>query len=232
MQHSPISGGQAFYRSIGSKTLIILVCACIGPVGFANSPEENWPEPVYFPQKQTTPEKDVSTKPEKDEGKKWFWPFEKKAAKETPGASQAPNESKTGPKDPPASPYPLIRIPMAFQTNQGPIPTGIYLLQPSPCQPASDPSKPSHKCFSLTQRNKRLLVFEAHPVSLPDINLAKEGTPSPLSKADPQKPDPLIANIKLSPDQKTLSLQVQQGQNTLESDPFPVFVDQRTILTY
>ncbi len=230
-------GGQAFYRSIGSKTLIILICAGTGPVGFANNTDENWPEPVYFPQKQTTPDKSANTKPEQEngkeeDGKKWFWPFGKKAAKEAPGASQAQNESKTGPKDPPASPYPLIRIPMAFQTNQGPVPTGIYLLQPGPCQPASDPSKPSQKCFSLTQRNRRLLVFEAHPVSLPDINLAKEGTPSPLSKADLKKPDPLTATIKLSPDQKTLRFQVQQGQNTMESDPFPVFVDQRTILTY
>jgi hypothetical protein len=203
-----------------------------GPLACANSAEDSWPEPVYFPQKQTTPEKAVNIKPEKEAGKKWFWPFGEKASKKASDTPQAQSDSKTGPKDPPASPYPLIRIPMTFQTSQGAIPPGIYLLQPSPCDPESTPNQTASTCFSLTQRNKRLLVVQTHPVNLPDMNLAKEGTPSPLSKADLKKPDPLTAKIKLSPDQKTLFFQIQQGQNTMESDPFPVFVDQRTILTY
>ncbi len=202
------------------------------PVAIADNTEESWPEPVYFPQKQTTPDKPASTKAEKEEGKKWFWPFGDKASKEASAGTQPLSEMKTGPKDPPASPYPLIRIPMAFQTNQGNISSGIYLLKPNPCGNEASTGQTTNTCFSLTQRNSRLLIFEAHPVSLPDINQAKEGTPSPLSKADRTKSDPLTAKIRLSPDQKTLSLQIQQGQNTLESDAFPVFVDQRTILTY
>lgn len=228
---------QTVYRLIGGKTLIISVCLIIMPVAIADSTEESWPEPVYFPQKQTTPDKPANTKPEKENGKKeddkkWFWPFGDKASKEAPTSIQSPSEMKTGPKDPPASPYPLIRIPMAFQTSQGSIPSGIYLLKPSPCGNEASTGQTTNTCFSLTQRNNRLLVFEAHPVSLPDINMTKEGTPSPLSKANITKSDPLTAKIRLSPDQKTLSLQIQQGQNTLESEAFPVFVDQRTILTY
>lgn len=206
----------------------------------ADSTDETWPDPVYFPQKTDgTPllqPKLLPTKAEKE--KKGLWPFNHKKEKPQP----IPTEEqiiKVGPKDPPPSPYPLVRIPMIIQTELGLVQPGIYLIKPAPSKtveasalPPQSGDAPVGKVFILTQRDRLILQFQAHPISLPDPNIETEGTPSPLTKTDKKLPTPMKAEVKVSTDRKTLTVQVTQDGQTLESPSFPTATDRRPVLHY
>lgn len=207
----------------------------------ADITDEYWPEPVYFPQKEeqetlnTNPKPalikaDNTTTPAPPKKKKRFWPFSgkpKESEKPIPSEEQI---VKVGPKDPPASPYPLIRLPLPFETEEGILQPGIYLLKPDSTTPSGD--KQGDAYFLLTQRNKTLLKFSTHKVPTQDANLSVEGTPSPLSKRDPHAPEPLKVQIRLSPDNRTLTIIIQQADQTRESPAYPTATDRRQILTY
>lgn len=209
------------------------------PSALADGEDDFWPEPVYFPQKAEQAPVSKAPQSKADAGndktsqskeKKPFWRFwdkPKESKKPVPTEEQI---VKVGPKDPPASPFPLIRLPMPFETEEGVISSGIYLLKPDP-----DPLKqsdPAGKAFVLTQRNQTLLRFSAHPVTAQDPNMVKEGTPSPLTKRDPEAPEPIKVEIRVSPDNRTLTIRLRQGDQTLESPAYPTANDRRQILTY
>lgn len=205
----------------------------------ADTTDDYWPEPVYFPQKEDQATLKANPKPAliKAENttapapqKKRFWPFPGK-----PKASEKPIQTeeqivKVGPKDPPASPYPLIRLPLPFETEETILQPGMYLLKPDSTTPNGD--KQDDAYFLLTQRNKTLLRFNTHTVPTQDVNLSVEGTPSPLSKRNPHAPEPLKAQIRVSPDNRTLTIIIQQADQTRESPAYPTAADRRQILTY
>lgn len=221
----PVLKGQPFwFRLFRAGTLIFFLINL--NAALADSATETWPEPVYFPQKTDgTPlmqPKILPVKPEKE--KKGFWPFNRKQAESKP----IPTEEqivKVGPKEPPASPYPLIRLPMPVQTESGVISPGIYLIKPIT-------EAAEGRIFLLSQRDRILLKFQTQPVSLPDANLDKEGTPSPLSKTDQKLPEPMKAETRLSDDKKTLRIQVTENGKTYESNWFPTATDRRPVLRY
>ncbi len=200
---------------------------------------EYWPEPVYFPQK--TEQAPLGNNPQaalnktephspSQSTKKRSWPFfgkPKEPEKPLPTEAQI---TKAGPKDPPASPYPLIRLPMPFETAESIIQPGMYLLKPDPTPNTHGNAESLY--FLLTQRNKTVLRFNTHPVATPDANLAVEGTPSPLSPRNPNAPTPMKVQIRVSPDQRTVTLLIQQAGQTWESPTYPTATDQRQILTY
>lgn len=206
----------------------------------ADSKDEIWPDPVYFPQKTDgTPllqPKLLPTKPEKE--KKGIWPFNHKKAPPQP----IPTEEqivKVGPKDPPPSPYPLVRIPMIIQTELGLVQPGIYLIKPAQSKtaeatalPPQSGDAPAGKTFILTQRDRLILQFQVHPISLPDPNIETEGTASPLTKTDKKLPTPMKVEVKISADRKTLTIQVTQDGQTFESPSFPTATDRRPVLQY
>jgi hypothetical protein len=205
----------------------------------ADMTDEYWPEPVYFPQKEDQPALNTNPKPTLTKSannttappkKKRFWPFSgnpQKSEKPIPTEEQI---VKVGPKDPPASPYPLIRMALPFETEEGILQPGIYLLKPD--STTSNDSKADSAFFLLTQRNKTLLRFKTHKVPTQDTNLAIEGTPSPLSKRNPHEPEALKVQIRVSPDKRTLTIIIQQANQTLESPAYPTATDRRQLLTY
>lgn len=205
----------------------------------ADSATDTWPEPVYFPQKTDgTPLLQPKTMPVKpdpsksnpiksNKEKKGIWPFNRKKEAVQPALSEE-QIVKVGPKEPPASPYPLLRIPMPIQTESGLIQPGIYLIKPLT---GASPDG-SGKTFLLTQRDRVVLQFQVQTTTLPDANIEKEGTPSPLSKTDPKLPTPMKVETKVSDDRKTLTIQVTQDNQTYESPSFPTATDRRPVLRY
>lgn len=207
--------------------------------------DDSWPEPVYFPQRseQTNtqgamtnqPGKDKETHPKK---KLDLWPFNNQ--KEEPPAPQPEEKSSKAGREPLASPYPLLRLSLPIQSgDQGVIQPGIYLVKPfTSAAKQTDPDNPipsdsqSGKVFLLTQRDRLILRFKAHPIPNTDANLATEGTPSPLSKTDPEKPTPMRSRIRVAEDGQSLVIQVLENEQTFESPSFPTITDSRKILPY
>jgi hypothetical protein len=203
----------------------------------------DWPEPIYFPQAQPeAPNAQAAphggapagTKPSEqtiEKKKKKRWPFGKSQAKSKP-LTEA-QITKVGPKDPPPSPYPLLRLSMPIETGSGTITPGIYLVKPG--EESSNPDSVelgSYKRFILTRENKPILVFKVHPVNLPDENMALTGTPSPLSSTKPIPSTIARAETQISGDLKSLVIVLKEGDNRLESDPFPISIDKRHILSF
>lgn len=207
--------------------------------------DEAWPEPVYFPQRseQTSTQNPLASQPEKDKDahskkKRDLWPFNNHK-EEPPALKQEEKSSKAG-REPLASPYPLLRLSLPIQSGeQGVIQPGIYLVKPSTsANKKADPDNATPadsrtgKVFLLTQRDRLILRFKALPIPNIDSNLETEGTPSPLSKKDPEKPTPMRSRIRMAEDGQSLVIQVLENEQAFESPSFPTVTDPRKILSY
>ena len=140
--------------------------------------------------------------------------------------------------DPPASPYPLLRLTMPIVTEQGVIYPGFYLVKPETSPKDTTIVTPANATINantpllLTRQNQVLAKIAIHEVHLPGENLQKTGTPSPITKANPHIPTPLKVDARISSDQKTLTLRVTTETQQFESEAFPVGTDPRRLLTY
>jgi len=229
------------YRPVGSTALIFLAVLLLLPCACSWADDsDDWPEPVYFPQTQTqptasqpTPEKKNTPDKASPKEKKGIWPFKRKD-KQAVGNPQTEEQSKkSGPKDPPASPFPLVRLAMPIQADTGIIAPGIYLVKPA--EEADKPDSPTPdggKTVYLTRQNKIMVKLVTHLVKPVDENMAVTGTSSPLTKVDPKAPPVLSVEAKLSTDLKTIIFIVKEGEQRFESAPFPVATDQRRLLTF
>lgn len=203
-------------------------------MAMADSEDDKWPEPVYFPQTPTQPEAQQSVAKPNNKEKKGLWPFGRKQRTIEQNSRTDETIIKVGPKEPPPSPFPLLRLSMPLLANTGVIAPGIYLVKPvaqnTAVQAENTGNQP--KTVALTRQNKVLVEIAVHPVHKPDENLALTGTPSPITRVNPKAPPVLKAEAQLSADQKSVTITVQEGDYRFESDPFPVATDQRHILTW
>lgn len=203
---------------------------------WADDSEENWPDPVYFPQKQSEPATSPNvgadkTAPEKKQKKGWRLFSHSSKASEKPLTDE--QITQVGPKDPAPSPYPLVRLSMPIQADTGIIGSGIYLIKPANPDKSTQTNETNQgMLLYLTRQNKVLAQIMAHPVKTVDENMALTGTPSPLTPVDPKLPPTLSVEPHLSEDLKTITFVVKEGDQRFESAPFPVITDQRHLLTF
>lgn len=209
--------------------------------------ETDWPEPVYFPQnvpqapaamptntKGQTPVNGTASEKKETHRKGRFWPFAGRAKQEPAQAISEDAIIKVGPKDPPASPYPLLRLFSPVLTNAGVINAGIYLVKPGEKPNAADDKASNQEEVSiiLTRQNVPLHRLKLHASKAPDSDTTLSGTPSPISRTHPEKPEPLTVQAELSPDQKTIQILMKEGNHRYESEPFSVGIDQRPLLNF
>lgn len=218
----------------------------MSPQAFADDTEADWPEPVSFPQtppQQPTPSATqtmpVQVNPpgtaQSTKSKKGVWPFNRHHGNKQSQAKPLTETQITqvGPKDPPPSPYPLIRLPMPILTGSGPIPSGIYLVKPiQTSTPSATNTNTSDISLALTRQDRVIFSFKAHPSTQPDENLALTGTPSPITQTTPASSSVTRVESRLSEDSKTLIIVITEGDRRFESEPFPVNTDTRHILTF
>ncbi len=127
---------------------------------------------------------------------------------------------------------------MPIVTEQGVIAPGFYLVKPETTSGNSKIITPANATIDanspllLTRQNQVMARIAIHEVQLPDETIAETGTPSPITKANPNIPTRLKIEALLSDDQKTLTLRVKTGSKQFESDAFPVGTDPRRLLTY
>lgn len=144
--------------------------------------------------------------------------------------------------DPPASEYPLLRLPMPIVTDQGIVPAGIYLIQTevhdpkigslTALQKAPKAVLNGEKPLLLTRANQVIARIPVHPAEMPDENQEETGTSSPITQANPKIPVPIKVRAELSDDQKSLHLVVVSGKRQYESDEYPLGLDLRHKLTF
>jgi hypothetical protein len=252
------------YRRLGGKTLIVLFAAVLlCPLSAWADDSDAWPEPVYFPQKSQQPAPEAvipAKKPEslaekpdngdstvkKSLGK--LWPFKAKTPKKKQAFNVVPPKPSALKADPPASPYPLLRLSMPIVTEQGVIYPGFYLIKPDTASASAGTGIPGMRtgnedthpkvalnagsALLLTRQNQILARIPIHTATGPDENVEKTGTPSPITTANPNLPPVLRVEAQLAPDQKTLRLLVTSGSHHYESDAYPVGTDTRRMLTF
>ena len=196
---------------------------------------DDWPDQIDFPQKLPKPPvSSVSTTPQsgnisgstgtsfqqlndKSE-KKDIWPLHRKVkVLKTKPLTEEPI-TQVGPKDPPAYPDPLMRLTFPIKAGEGVILPGFYLVR------QLDKSE-SERTLALTRKHQIVLQFRVS-----DINVPSEK--SPIETVERTAPPKLSIESQLSPNQKTLTIVLKEGAQRYESQPFPVAVDQRKILSY
>lgn len=195
---------------------------------------DDWPEPVDFPpsafqhlpsQVPVAPQGGQSasepiSQTEKGSQKK-LWPFKRKAASGKNDKIPPPTEAhivKVGPKDPPAAPYPLLRLPMPIHSGQGVVASGFYLLR-------IRNHEGSTRQAELLQRNQPVMAMALTEVP-------SDETSGPITQADPRQPPRQVAEVRLTPDLKAIVFVWKQDKSRYESPPFPVATDQRPSLTF
>jgi hypothetical protein len=231
---------------------------------WADNGSEAWPEPSYFPQRveQTESSALQQGKPapvtdgQFGEGAPTITPAGKKKLhfrkknnkknrkeeKEKEPFHAVPPKPSAQKADPPASPYPLLRLPMPIITNQGIVQPGIYLIKTEIDDPKIGSmtfvqEKPKaeldeNKPLLLTRQNQVMARIPIHPATLPDENMAQTGTTSPLSPTNPKIPPPIKIRVEFSADQRSLHLVVTNGNQHYESDEYAIGTDLRRKLTY
>jgi hypothetical protein len=205
---------------------------------FADDTQTDWPEPVYFPQAQIQQGDAASAAKQSKQGnaasepKKKGWFAKRREKKQPPPTDE--QITQVGPKDPPPSPYPLLRLPMPIQTATGVIGPGIYLVKPAQrtAEAATNTAGDPIISLILTRQNRAVLAFQAHPSAQPDENKALTGTESPLTRTAPAAAPITKVEAQVSEDLKTLTIVITENEKRFESDPFPVNIDTRHILTY
>ncbi len=212
-----------------------------------DSSTEYWPDRVeYLPappqvqkpaavfseaqQAAATPQKQVKHKQkdkDSDEKKPGFWAKRRKAKEDKkPGPSEE-QIVEVGPRDIPASPDPLLRLPMPIRVEGGIIPAGFYLLHARNIGPTSAE-------LVLIQKNSPVLRFSvSRDGGTDDDNKTETGTASPIEKL-PLPPGQALrkAEIKLSADQQSLVIVLLDNKTRYSSAPFPLAVDQRHRIGY
>jgi len=259
-------GGFLLYRLSKGKTLILSILGLLMglAVGLAvvwADDTGDWPAPVNFPQRsEQDPSNPVmqSGKPGPassgqfadgapgivPEGKKKlrFKRRSKQEAGQKTTYHAVPSKPSDEQADPPASPYPLLRLPIPIITDQGVVPAGIYLIKTELTDPkigsqtfvqkAPKAVIDGEKPLLLTQKNQVVARILIHKAVMPDENKEETGTSSPITTADPKIPVPIRVNAELSPDQRTIHLTVNNGKHYFESDDYAVGTDLRHKLTF
>jgi hypothetical protein len=252
------------YRLAWSKTLIVLLASLLlGPITAWADDSDPWPEQVYFPQKAEQPTSAATSPIKKAEllpvtandvgspsrmrlGK--MWPFKAKAPKPQQTFRVIPPKPSALLADPPASPYPLLRLPMPIVTEQGVIYPGFYLIKPGNISASTSTGIPgmrtgneethpkvelnAESSLLLTRQNQIMARIPIHVAAEHDENMEKTGTLSPITTAVPNLPPIVKVEAQLAPDQKTLRLLVTNGNHHYESDSYPVGTDPRHMLTF
>ena len=238
------------------------------PVTWADdSSSEAWPEQVYFPQRADQEEPPAASalkqgrpatptdgqyadgSPGVTPEPKKHWHFKKRnKSAEAPNSKDQEEFHAVPPKpsaqkaDPPASPYPLLRLPMPIITDQGIIPPGIYLIKTEVNDPIIGSMTAVYKApkavingekpLLLTRQNQVMARIPIHAATLPDENVEQTGTTSPITAINPKLPPSLKVRAELSADQRRLHLVVTHGSQHYESDEYTVGTDLRHKLTF
>jgi hypothetical protein len=186
-----------------------------------------WPDeidypPQAFPQGSpmnpgtpAAPQKAASG--EKTPLRKKLWPFSKTKADKTPPPTEA-QIVNVGPKEPPPSPNPLLRLSVPFYGDTGIIPSGIYLV-------GIKAVSADVRELTLMKQNRPVYSFQVQR-----SQVAIEESPIGPIKAPPRPP--LRMEARLSGDQKSLRVILVEGEVRYESAAFPSAVDTRHQLTF
>lgn len=225
------------YRRRLAATLIVLT-ALMGSASLLNwSPgwgedSTDWPDPVYFPQKLSKPP--VVNQPGKGQKgnitgstgtnieesqepkQKKRWSFHKKPPQVKPLTDE--QITQVGPKDPPAYPDPLLRLMFPVKTEQGVVQPGFYLVRQLE-------KNESTRTLALTRQHQ--IVFQC-VVSAE----SKPAEDSPIQPVERSAPPRLSVASELSPDQKSMTIVLKEGNQLYKSQPFPTVIDARKILRY
>lgn len=174
------------------------------------------PPPAPAPQVQTDPSRPATLPgmPPPEKKKSRWWPFGRKAADEKP----VPDEKITqvGPRQYPAQPDPLLRLPVSIQPEEA-APTllpGFYLARLTP------PDTPT--TLTLLQYGKAVTTIPLHPTES-----VTEGPVQPING----KPQPMV-RVRLSENQKMLTILVKHGTQLYESPALPTVLDRKPVIQY
>lgn len=224
------------------RFLITYLCSLSLVAGFSAwaADETEWPDQLDFPPAanwqnthqplnqpanqapSTQPKAEPKTEASHGKGKlsalKKMNPFKRK-----PKEAPAPTEeqvTKVGPRDFPARPDPLLRLPMKLKIQDLTVMPGFYLVR----QLSHDPS---NRELALTQQNRIIAKFTVRPIS-------KQAQPDSgaISKVDPKVPAPVSMDTRISPDHQSVVILLKEGESRYESDPFPTQLDQRPVISY
>ena len=216
-----------------------------------------WPQQVYFPQRSdqaATPATAPAAKknqpasgqilegaPISTDSEKKHWHFRKKE-KAKDAYHAVPPKPSAEQADPPASPYPLLRLPMPIITDQGIVQPGIYLIKTEVSDPkigsqtfvqkAPKAVITAEKPLLLTRQNQVFASIPIHTSAMPDEDTDGPNGDGPITKVDPKLPDRIKVEAELSDDQKTIHLLITNGKQHYESDEYAVGVDLRHKLTF
>ncbi len=196
---------------------------------------ENWPDPVYFPQRvdpDAAKQNPLPLPPVGASAK--AKPASKKWGRKRPNPQslqQAGSDLKDGtPQDPAPSPYPLVRLAMPLKMEGGVVPAGIYLAQPTL---GKTQEGVEILTLMLIQRNHVVIQMRLQPAEDNQTDHTRAmGTPSPLQSTDPKIPPVLRVEAVSVPEQNALQFHLRQGNQHFTSAPFPLATDTRNILPF
>lgn len=217
---------RSLYRSIRVVSLIGLSLILLTGAGLAEDGGD-WPDAIDYPPNPVYRQdpaivEQAIRKRESDQQeaaapkKKGFLMFGRKDKNPPPTEEQI---TRIGPRDPAPYPDPLLRIPMKLQTAEGTVLPGIYLVR-------QGANHGSTRELSLTQKNRVLHTFTVRQ----DAAAPDAGT-SPITQ-DPKKPLAVRLETQTSPDLRTLTIILREGETRFSSDPIPTLIDQRPVISY
>jgi hypothetical protein len=150
--------------------------------------------------------------------RKGIWPFrrDKKEKKDQKPPTEA-QIVRVGPKDPPAYPDPLLRLSFPIHTEQGILQPGYYLVRQLK-QSAQE------RTLALTRQHQTVLEF--------NVSAVADEPASPIQPVDRTALPKVSVEILLSPDKKTLTVLLKEGNKRYESQAFPVATDTRRKLAF
>lgn len=227
---SCLQGLYALYRAWPAQTLIrwmAVLAVLVWGLG-AGWAEDDWPDPVYFPQQQSLPSPPSTFRTQGESvvqddkpAKKGMWPFRRKKKTESTTTGVPHAVPQIGPRETPPRGDPLLRVAVPFLSESIVVPSGFYLIQPVP-QVA-----PSNRAYALVRQNRIVLQFLVTPIAADS-----DASASPVTRMPNAPPAQPQASIRLSPDQKSMTIVVQDGEQWFESPRFPVATDTRPVLQH
>jgi len=148
---------------------------------------------------------------------------------------------ETRPLDPPARPFPLLRLSRTIQIGNGAVlMPGMFLAvsgRVTSDHPFGQPPKDDkQRIMTLLQRNEAYLVVILEredpygTATRPDGQGAD--APSPLTKIDPKSPPVVRVETEVSEDGHSVTFLWKEEQLRFRSRPYPTLVDSRPVLRY
>ena len=228
-----------------SLTVVVGVPQCIVSSAFAADDADDWgnpiePPPMPRPKPAVQPAPSFSFKSMLPHFGKGKGGHSKPSAENTNPSAGAVND-ETRPLDPPARPFPLLRLSRTIQVGNGvTLAPGMFLAvsgRVTPDHPFGQPPKDDkQRIMTLLQRNEAYLVVTLDREDPYSTSTGPDGqgadAPSPLTKIDPKSPPVVRVQTEVSEDGHSVTFLWKEEQLRFRSKPYPVLTDSRPALRY